>query len=110
MTTFKRIGAGLFLIVGSAILLLGIVDLANPKTSQSDKEGALAALMLFAVPSMALSGWLMWSLRQQHRQKLLQFSREREQVFLRLLQETGKISVTQFALGHKFQLKKPSSI
>lgn len=66
MKTIKKILAGTFLTIGLAILLLGTLDLINSKKTSADKEGALAALVVFGLPSTAIGTWIIWSLRQQH--------------------------------------------
>jgi hypothetical protein len=70
MRTVKKILAGTFLTIGLAILLLGTLDLINPKKTSADKEGALAALVVFGLPSTAIGTWIIWSLRQQHQQEI----------------------------------------
>ncbi|MBW4511895.1 MAG: hypothetical protein KME64_36155 [Scytonematopsis contorta HA4267-MV1] len=100
MKKIKKIAAGFFLITGLSLLLLGMIDIANPNAPKKDKEGALAAIALFSLPSTAIGTWLIWSLRQQHQQQLKQLNLEKEQQFLHLLQQQeGEITVASFALS-----------
>jgi hypothetical protein len=78
MKKLKKIAAGFFLITGLSLLLLGMIDIANPNAPKKDKEGALAAIALFSLPSTAIGTWLIWGLRQQHQQQLKQLNLEKE--------------------------------
>lgn len=107
LKTLKKIFAGVFLITGLSILLLGTIDLANPKSTKENKEGTLAAIVLFSLPSTAIGTWLVWSLYQQHQQQIKQLNLEREQQFLRLLQQQeGEITVTSFALSAQISIEE----
>jgi hypothetical protein len=104
--TLKKITAGIFLIIGISILLLGTIDLANPKATKKDKEGALAAIVLFSLPSTTIGTWLIWNLHQQHQQQIKKSNLEKEQLFLHLLQEhQGEITITQFALTAQISIE-----
>lgn len=106
MKTLKKILAGVLLTTGLSILLLGTIYLVNPKTTKEDKEGSLAAIVLFGLPPTAIGTWLIWSLYQQHQQQLKQLNLEREQEFLRLLQQQGgEMTVTAFALSTQISIK-----
>ena len=72
MRTLKKITAGIFLTIGLAILILGTIDLINPTPSKQDKDGSLAAMVLFGLPSTTLGTWITWSLRQQHQKQIKQ--------------------------------------
>lgn len=99
MKTLKKILAGSFLTIGLAILLLGTLDLINSQKNSTDKEGALAAIVIFGLPSTAIGTWIFWSLRQQHQKQIKELNLAKEQLFLRLLQqEEGAITVPKFAL------------
>jgi predicted HTH domain antitoxin len=106
MKILKKIFTGVSLIIGISILLLGTIDLANPNATKKDKEGALAAIVLFSLPSTAIATWLIWSLRQEHQQQLKQSDLEKEQLFLRLLQQEGEITVTKFALYAQISIEE----
>ncbi|MFO5529150.1 MAG: hypothetical protein ACLBM1_15230 [Cuspidothrix sp.] len=107
MKTVKKILAGTFLTIGLAILLLGTLDLINSKKNSADKEGALAALVILGLPSTAIGTWIIWSLRQQHQKEIKKLNLEREQLFLRLLQEEeSKITVTKFALSAQISIEE----
>ncbi|MEI6443281.1 MAG: hypothetical protein WCO29_09195 [Nostocales cyanobacterium ELA583] len=107
MKTFKKILAGSFLTIGLAILLLGTLDLIDSKKSSADKEGSLAALVLFGLPSTAIGTWIIWSLHQQHEKQVKQLNFAREQLFLRLLQqESGELTVIKFALSAQISIEE----
>ncbi|MGM3309768.1 hypothetical protein ACSQ6I_27930 [Anabaena sp. WFMT] len=107
MKLLKKIFAGSFLIIGLAILLLGTMELIDSNKSKEDKEGALAAIVVFGIPSTTIGTWIIWSLHQQHQQKLKQFQLEREQLFLRLLQqEEGRVTITKFALFAQISIEE----
>jgi type II secretory pathway pseudopilin PulG len=107
MKTLKKILAGSFLTFGLAILLLGTLDLINSKKTSADKEGSLAALVIFGLPSTAIGTWLFWSLRQQHEKQLKEINLAKEQLFLRLLQqEKGELTVTKFALSAQISIEE----
>ncbi|WP_353933056.1 hypothetical protein WJM97_10950 [Okeanomitos corallinicola TIOX110] len=107
MKIIKKIFAGSFLVIGLAILLLGTIELIDSNKSNEDKEGALAAIVVFGIPSTAIGTWIIWGLRQQHEQKLKQFQLEREQLFLRLLQqEEGRVTITKFALAAQISIEE----
>jgi len=74
----------------------------NPKAAPEDKEGAVAALIIFTIPSTIMGGFLSWSLVQQNRQEqaLLAASKQQclQSVFLELIeQNAGTITVLQLA-------------
>jgi predicted transcriptional regulator len=107
MKTIKKIFAGFFLIIGLSILLIGTIELVNPNSTKKDKEGGLAAIVVFSLPSTAIATWLIWSLKQDYRQKVKQIETAKEQVFLQLLQETeGKITITKFALSANISIEE----
>lgn len=107
MKTLKKVTAGFFLLIGIAIMILGTVDLVSPKTTQDDKDGALAAMVIFGVPATVFGGWLFRGLKQQHQQQLKQLSQQKEQVFLQLLeQDNTPITVTSFALAAKISIEE----
>jgi hypothetical protein len=98
MNTIKKITADIFLTIGISILLLGTIDLANPKAAKKDKEGALAAIVLFSLPSTTIGTWLIWSLHQQHQQQIKKSNLEKEQLFLKLIQQyAGEIKELIFS-------------
>jgi hypothetical protein len=105
MKTLKKLTAGFFLLIGIAIMILGTVDLASPNKTQDDKDGALAAMVIFGVPAIVFGGWLFRGLRQENQQKLKQLSQHKEQVLLQLLEQENKpITVTSFALAAKISI------
>ena len=107
MKKLKKIFAGLLLIIGVSITSLVSIDFLNPNSTQEDKEGALAAVFLFGVPSTAIGSWLLWSLKQDDKQRINQLEQQKEQIFLNLSQETeGKITITQFALTAQISIEE----
>lgn len=105
MKTLKKFTGGFFLLIGIAIMILGTVDLSSSNKTQDDKDGALAAMVLFGVPAIAFGGWLFKGLSQENQQKLKQLSQHKEQVFLQLLEQNNKpITVTSFALAAKISI------
>lgn len=99
MKFIKKFTAGFFLIIGLFILLLGTIDLMDESKSKDDKDGALAAIVIFGLPSTGIATWLIWGLSQENQHKLQQLSVEKDRLFLQLLQqEQGQITVTKFAL------------
>lgn len=102
MAFIQKFLAGFCLLIGVPIVLLGTVEALNPKTVTSEREGAIAAVVLFGLPPTALGTWLVWNLQHQHHQKLKQKQQEIDQLlekwFLWLLKETdGRITVLRFA-------------
>ncbi|MBF2080114.1 MAG: hypothetical protein IGR76_16755 [Synechococcales cyanobacterium T60_A2020_003] len=98
MILIQKIAAGFCLLIGLPIVLLGTVEALNPSTSAEDREGAIAAVVLFGAPPTALGGWLLWNVRHQNRTKQQPIEHAREQLFLKLLQEPeGTITVLRFA-------------
>ncbi|MFP5273706.1 hypothetical protein [Coleofasciculus sp.] len=107
MKKIKAFSAGCLLIISLSILLLGTIDLANPNSTKKDKEGALATIVLFGLPSAAMGTWLIWSLRQQNQKKLEQLNLAKEQLLLHLIQQNqGKITVTGFAASAQISIEE----
>nr|ALT22108.1 hypothetical protein [Anabaena sp. XPORK13A] len=107
MNTIKKITAGIFLTIGIAILILGTVDLINPKSSKQDKDGSFAAMVLFGLPSTTLGTWIIWSLHQQNQQKINQLNLEKEQLLLNLIQQyEGEITIAKFALAAQITIEE----
>lgn len=50
--------------------MVATVEILNPTSSDQDRSGSAAALVLFGLPPTAVGGWLIWSLRQQHGRSL----------------------------------------
>ena len=101
MKLLKKFAAGILLFMGLPITLFALVSVVSP-TDAEDREGAIAALLLFGLPPTAVGGWLVWDLYQQHQNasKALERerSRERERLFLQLLKARGgKLTALQFA-------------
>ncbi|HEY9621993.1 MAG TPA: hypothetical protein V6C78_16680 [Crinalium sp.] len=99
MKLIKSLAAGLFLITGVPLLIgMMVLYIANPSASQKDKEGAIAAMVLFGLPPTGLGAWLVWSLNQQKKQEAKAHEYEKEQLFLDVLQaNNGSITAIRFA-------------
>lgn len=107
MQVVKKIFAGLLLLIGLPIVILAAVDLADPDEARESKEGALAAMVFFGLPSVAISTGLIFNLRQNHQRQSQQIGLLREQSFLQLLQQQhGEISAASFALAAKIPLEE----
>ncbi len=102
MRLIKKLLALFFLGFGIPFSILMILEMINPKTTPKDKEGFVAALIIFTIPSTAMGGWLSWSLIKHHKREqelLLESEQKRiELVFLELLENnSGKITVLLLA-------------
>ena len=84
MKWLKKFAAGLLLLSGVTLSLALIVDILDPET---DKKGdSVAALILFGLPPIAISGLLIHSLHREHHTTTQKSDRELEQLFLTELQ------------------------
>ncbi|BAY29418.1 hypothetical protein NIES2107_12610 [Nostoc carneum NIES-2107] len=102
MKLVKKFLAVCFLLFGIPFSAAVIIDILNPKTTEKDKNDAIAALTILTVPSTMIGGWLTWSLVQQNRKEkalILESEQQRlESVFLKLVEtNAGKITVLQMA-------------
>jgi hypothetical protein len=110
MNTIKKLVAGLLLCIGLAILLLGTIDLVSSSTDSEDKEGALAALVIFGLPSLLLGSWLIWDLNNRNRLSLREVEKRKEQAFLQLLNQKGEeVTVIKFALYAQISIEEAQS-
>ena len=93
MKLVKIISAWILLPFGLAIVISMAAELSNPQAK--DKEGAVAALLFFGLPSVALGGWFAWDVVQKGREE----KRDRLQdTFYQLVEaNSGKITVLRFA-------------
>lgn len=98
MRWFKKAAAGLLLLWGLSISILATIDTFNPDTPAEDKDGSVAALIIFGIPPIAISGLLIHSLHQQHQANTQKSDRELEQLFLTELQaNAGVVNPILFA-------------
>ncbi|MGB3615110.1 MAG: hypothetical protein WBA10_15055, partial [Elainellaceae cyanobacterium] len=105
MQALKKILAGFFLLAGLPILFVGAADLLDSDESREAKEGALAAIGFFGLPSVAIAAGLLVNLRQQEQRQHQQSTLDQEQFFLQLLhQQSGEMSVVDFALAAKIPI------
>jgi hypothetical protein len=96
MKLITKIAAGLLLSFGLPISLLAAVELCNPKTAAADKEGMVAALIIFGLPPSGLGGWLIW--QGQRRWQQQEHDRLREIFFNVLKQSDGHVTPLQLAM------------
>lgn len=95
MKRLKKVTAGLLLAFGIPFSILAVTELLNPQTKPKDKEGAMAALIVFTLPATAIGGWLVWGLYKEGKNEN---SDHLKSTFFRLLLEgNGRITVMQFA-------------
>ncbi|MBD2471567.1 hypothetical protein [Nostoc sp. FACHB-145] len=102
MRLIKKLLAFCFLGFGIPFSILIFLEMMNPKAAPEDKENAVAALIIFTIPSTVVGGWLSWSLVQQKkREQILLIESEQKRirlVFLELIENnSGKITVLQLA-------------
>jgi hypothetical protein len=98
MVWLKKTAVVLLLMIGLPVTLLTALDVMSPNTTADEKSDATAALMILGLPPTALGGFLIFNLRQQHKSKLQEKSRELERLFLELLQTNkGQLTTVQFA-------------
>ena len=99
MKLIKSLAAGLFLGTGLLILIgLGVTYALNPSASQKDREGAIAAMVLFGLPPTGLGAWLVWNSSQQKQQEAKALELAKEQLLLEVLQaNNGSITALRFA-------------
>ncbi|MEL6398822.1 MAG: hypothetical protein AAFR26_07015 [Cyanobacteria bacterium J06626_4] len=91
MRLLKKIAAGLLLLCGLPLTLALTIQLLDPNLSSEDKEGSVPAIVLFGLPPIAIAGWLIYSLRQQHESAENKSDRAMEQLFLQELQANGGV-------------------
>lgn len=107
MRVLKTTFAGLCLLIGLPIVLLCTVELLNPETPAEDREEATAAIAILGLPPTAVGAWLLFSLRNQNQHQSQQSDLEREQLFLKLLQQhEGELTVTTFALAAQISIEE----
>ncbi|MBW4522541.1 MAG: hypothetical protein KME16_23065 [Scytolyngbya sp. HA4215-MV1] len=102
MKLIRRIATGLLLLFGLPISIYGSIALMDRNLAPKDREGTLAAIIIFGLPATALGSWLAWGLYAQSQQeKAAQAQERREQLqatFYQLLQENdGEISLLRLA-------------
>ncbi|MFH7245183.1 MAG: hypothetical protein ACHWZW_20290 [Spirulina sp.] len=79
--------------------------MTNPDTSPQDRDEASAALFILGFPPTALGSWLAWSLSQSHRQVAQKQIKQRERLFLDMLQQhQGRLTILQFAAAAELSM------
>lgn len=100
MRFLQKAVAGVCLLIGIPVILLAALDLADPDTSRQDRDEVSAALFILGFPPTALGSWLVWNLSQSHRQEAQRQIKQREKLFLAMLQQQGgQITILQFAMA-----------
>ena len=102
MKLIRKIAAGLLLLFGLPITIYGSLTLLDRDLAAEDREGTLAAIIIFGLPSTALGSWLAWGLYIQSEQEKAAKAQERlnqlQATFYQLLREQdGEISVLRLA-------------
>lgn len=105
MRLLQKALAGFCLLIGLPVVLLTLLQLTNPNTSPQDRDEASAALFILGFPPTALGGWLVWSLSQGHQKAAQKQIKQREQLFLDMLQQCqGRITILQFAAAAELSM------
>ena len=97
MRSFRKAAAIFLLVIGIPITLLAIADIFNPNEPRSEKEDALAAMVLFGLPPAAGGSWILWGMRRDQRNS--QADRLRSAFFSQLQAGQGHITVLGFAMA-----------
>lgn len=107
MKWLQKTVAGLLLLWGLPLSIWAITDTLNPDTPAEDKEGAIAALVFFGLPPVAIGGFLIHHLRQTHHTTEENSDRALEKLFLQELQEQqGLINPIVFATKTNLTLEE----
>jgi hypothetical protein len=107
MRLLQKTLAGFCLLIGLPIIIVATVEILNPTSSDEDRSGSAAALVLFGLPPTAVGSWLIWNLRQQHQRSLEDLADQQEQRFLQILQDQkGDLTVLQFATATQMSLEE----
>lgn len=106
MKLFQKISAGILITFSLLIAILAIVGLADPQAPQKDKEGAFAALVIFALPPGVLGQFLIWNvLRTERKEKEALTLRESDRLqsifYLLLKKHSGELTPLLFAMETK---------
>ncbi|WP_242036669.1 bL12 family ribosomal protein [Leptolyngbya sp. FACHB-321] len=96
MRLITKIAAGVLLGIGVPIVLWAVTDIANPRVTDKDREGAVAALCFFGIPPSALGGWLVFGGRRRSEQQ--EHDRLQSTFFKLLKQGDGRITALGFAM------------
>ncbi|MBD2615193.1 MAG: hypothetical protein RMY62_022865 [Nostoc sp. ZfuVER08] len=111
MKLVKKFLALFFLVFGIPLSAGMFWEIINPKTTPEDKKGAVAALVVFTIPSTMIGSWLSWSVIQESKkQKTLLLEAEQkhlQSVFLELVESnSGTITVLQMAKNADISTQK----
>jgi hypothetical protein len=96
MKRSTKIWAAILLGIGVPISLIGAIEVLRPQATPEDREGGLAALVLFGLPPTALGTWLIWSSRRQGQKA--ESDRLRSTFFRTLQANNGHITVLLFSM------------
>jgi hypothetical protein len=102
MKLIRKIAAGLLLFIGLPITIYGSFTLFDRDLVGEDREGTVAAIIIFGLPSTALGSWLIWELYAQNQREKAAKAQERlnqlQTTFYQLIQDQdGEISVLRLA-------------
>jgi len=111
MKLVKKFLALFFLVFGIPLSAGMFWEIISPKTTPEDKKGAVAALVVFTIPSTMIGSWLSWSVIQESKkQKTLLLQAEQkhlQSVFLELVESnSGTITVLQMAKNADISTQK----
>ena len=96
MKRITKVFVGLLLGFGVPVTLLATIELLNPKLDPVDREGTVAALIIFGLPPTALGGWLIWGATRKTQQE--KHVRLRSAFFQLLKENNGHITPIQLAM------------
>jgi hypothetical protein len=106
MRLVQKISAGILITFSLLITAFAISDFTSPQATQKDKDGDLAALIIFSFPSGLLGGFLAWNvIRSEKKQKAELAARESDRLqsifYLLLKKNKGEITPLLFAMETK---------
>lgn len=106
MKLFQKISAGILITFSLLIAILAIGGIASPQAPQKEKEGAFAALVIFALPPGILGQFLIWNVLRTERKEKEALARKEsdrlQSIFYRLLKKHGgQLTPLLFAMETK---------
>ena len=103
MKLVRKTVAAILLLIGLPIAILCTVELLDSERPAAQREGSLAALMLFGLPATTLGSWLAMGLYRQAQQERKERDRTakaqlRTQFFTLLQVSQSRLTVLQLAM------------
>ncbi|ANV89940.1 serine/threonine-protein kinase [Picosynechococcus sp. PCC 8807] len=92
----RFIGVSL-LIMGLPIAIYGFVEGVNENAPQEDREGAIAAFIIFGVPFAGTGSFMLWRLNRQVRKEKFDSDWLRQNFYQTLSETNGEVTVLRFA-------------